>query len=168
MSRDLNLDFNNADFNSCDNECFVDMSYGFMVLCWFSHQAQLQRGILSTGMGESLWLGMMAEYFRSETTFSRSEPPFPPPFPQVWQKQCGDFHRYGPFCLKVPEEFLPFLSQISAGVSVPFISWLCWCDNLSTQWGHGLLFKEKYPWLHHPKRNHTQIEGMLLLAEPMG
>lgn len=28
---------------------------------------------------------MMAEFFRSETTFSRSEPLFPPPFPQaVW------------------------------------------------------------------------------------
>lgn len=73
-------------------------------------------------------------------------------------KQCGD-------CLKVPEELLCFLSQ--AQVSVTIIGWLCWCDILSTQWGHGVLFKEKYPWLHHPRRNHTQINGMLLLAEPM-
>lgn len=69
------------------------------------------RGILSAGIGESLRLGMRAEFFRSETTFSRSEPLFSPPFPQIWQKQCCDFHRYGHFCLKVPEEFLPFLSQ---------------------------------------------------------
>lgn len=58
-----------------------------MVLCWFSHQAQLQRGMLSTGTEESFWLWTMAEFFTSEPTFSWSEPPSPPPFPQVCQKQ---------------------------------------------------------------------------------
>lgn len=93
-----------------------------MVLCWLAHQAQLQRGILSTGTGDSLWLGRMAEFFTSETTFWWSEPLFPPPFPQSWQKQGGDCPSYGHFCLKVPEELPP--SFPSAQVSVPVIGWL--------------------------------------------
>lgn len=73
--------------------------------------------MLSAGIGETLWLGPRAEYFGSESTFSRSESLFPPlgTWPRfrgrLWQKQRGDFHRYCQFCLKIPNELLPFRSQ---------------------------------------------------------
>lgn len=174
ISSDLTLDFNNSDFNTCDNGCFVDLicvsANKLTIDLWASagfHTKHNCRGwcwALASGrpFGWEWWL------FRSESIFSRSESLFPPLRTQqrlgrqLWQKQPGDFRRYHLFSLKIQKSYCPSVPKLGTTDSVLVIGSLCWRDDLSTNWEHGILFKEKYSWKHHPRRACAESDGMLM------
>lgn len=149
IGRDLNSDFNNSDFNTCDDECFVDLvwinadRWATDLWAWagFHTKHNCSGGCWALAsvrhFGWDWWLNISDQKAHFQGLFFSPLRTQQRLGGQLWQKQRGDFCRYCRFCLKIPEVLLPFSSQARSCDLYPGyrLTLLVWCpEHLLRTW----------------------------------